>query len=307
MDGILGAGNFESMRFEYVITVPAIWSDQAKDLTKFCAKKAGIGDAKLITEPEAAMVHVLKDMPTDQFAMGDTFMICDAGGGTVDLITYRVTSVDPLQVEEVVSGDGDRCGSAYITRLFGNYVAEHHATLPTWTPEHTATIIEGFKTKAKRTFDDKDDCVIIKVPGVRDYQKRDIKILKQKVFIPAADIKAMFDQVCPTVFGLIKEQRRRAKGKGIDISTVILVGGFCQSPYLRRYLSDKLSMIDKSIEVIIPRYGWSAVVRGALSRALPIVDTPQSFPRVMSRVARRFYGITDSRIFDPSIDPESKK
>lgn len=117
----------------------------------------------------------------------------------------------------------------------------------------------------------------------------------------------MFDQVCPTVFGLIKEQRRRAMMKGAVITAVILVGGFCQSPYLREYLKNKLALHDKKIKVIETKDGWSAVVRGALSRALPILASHQSFPRVTSRVARRFYGITDSRVFDPSFDPESKK
>lgn len=307
VDDLLVAGHFDSVHVEYVITVPAIWSDGAKDLTKFCAKQADLGDAKLITEPEAAMVHVLQHMSADEFAKGDTFMICDAGGGTVDLITYKVTSVEPLRVEEVVQGDGERCGSAYITRLFGNYVAKHHATLSTWTSENTAAILEGFETKAKRTFDDKDEHVIIKVPGAIDYHKRDIKIHKHKVFIPTADIKVMFDQVCPTVLSLIKEQRRRAKNKGIDITGVILVGGFCQSPYLRTYLAESLASIDRNIKIIVPRYGWSAVVRGALSRALPILPSQQGFPQVTSRFARRFYGITDSRVFDPSIDPESKR
>lgn len=307
VDDLMGAGSFELIQREYVITVPAIWSEPAKDLTRFCAQKAGMGNVKLITEPEAAMVYALQEMQAGEFTVGDTFMICDAGGGTVDLITYKVTSNDPLRVEEVVQGDGDRCGSAFITRLFGQYILDNHAKLPHWTEKHTATAIECFETRAKRKFEDKDTEVIIKVPGTGDYQKRNIKILKHKVFIPAADVKVMFDQVCPTVLSLIKEQRRRAAAKGVTITGIILVGGFCQSPYLRRYLRNQLTSMDKNIKFIEPKSGWSAIVRGALSRALPILPSHQNFPQITSRFARRFYGITDSRIFDPSTDPESKR
>lgn len=33
-------------------------------------------------------------------------MLCDAGGGTVDLISYEVDSVDPLELKELVPGKG---------------------------------------------------------------------------------------------------------------------------------------------------------------------------------------------------------
>lgn len=307
VDKMMGEGTFTTTQIEYVITVPAIWSDQAKDLTKFCAQRAGLGSPKLISEPEAAMVYVLQEMSSDGFDIGDTFIVCDAGGGTVDLITYKVSSIDPLEVEEVVPGNGDRCGSAYITRLFRDHILKNHATLPSWTEEATAAAVQCFEDRAKRKFDDKDTEVVVKVKGARDCSKHNVKILKQKVFIPSATIKAMFDEVVPTVFNLIKEQRRRAMQKGSSITGVVLVGGFCESPYLRQYLQQGLHKLDKHIKIIIPRHGWSAVVRGALSRALPIVAANPLIARVTVRYARVYYGITSSRPFDSRYDPESKK
>lgn len=39
--------------------------------------------------------------------VGDSFVVCDAGGGTVDLITYEVTKMKPyLQLAELVPGTG---------------------------------------------------------------------------------------------------------------------------------------------------------------------------------------------------------
>lgn len=311
VDDQLGDGTFQLATIEYVITVPAIWSDAAKDLTKFCAEKAGMHHAKLITEPEAAMIYVLQNMPADGFSVGDTYMICDAGGGTVDLITYRVTSIRPrIEVEEVVAGDGDRCGSAYITRQFHQYVLHKYAkVVPSWTEEQTAAAVECFEIRTKRKFDNEDLEVVVKVTGARDYSKGGLMVKKQKVFIPAADIKVMFDTVCCTVADLIKEQRSKAaKTKDyMGIKAVVLVGGFGESPYLRQYLKTEFARIDKSIAFVEPKHGWSAVVRGALSRALPIVASQQLVPRVTSRQARRFYGITLSQPFDAGRDPESKK
>lgn len=107
---------------EYVLTIPAIWSDSAKALMVSAAQKAGYGqhrvDFHLVSEPEAAAAYTLKVIQPNDFKEDDTFIICDAGGGTVDLISYKVQSLDPLRVDEVVGGTGDLCGSVYLDSGF---------------------------------------------------------------------------------------------------------------------------------------------------------------------------------------------
>jgi hypothetical protein len=50
---------------EFILSVPAIWSDQAKDKTMDCALNAGFGgrnqetNIRLISEPEAAAVYTI--------------------------------------------------------------------------------------------------------------------------------------------------------------------------------------------------------------------------------------------------------
>lgn len=70
---------------QYIITVPAIWSESAKNLTRACAVAAGMGrnisDIRLIKEPEAAGIYALDNMRNLGLAVGDTFVLCDAGGG----------------------------------------------------------------------------------------------------------------------------------------------------------------------------------------------------------------------------------
>jgi len=88
---------------EYVLTVPAIWSDSAKALMIDAAENAGFGthreDFNFIGEPESAAAYTLRAIQpnhlnasvllrsssrgTNSLQIGDTFVICDAGGGTV--------------------------------------------------------------------------------------------------------------------------------------------------------------------------------------------------------------------------------
>jgi hypothetical protein len=80
-----GSVFLRNQQISYVITVPAIWKDSAKALTRQAAVRAGIPDAKLelITEPEAAALYCATICEEVDLRDGDHFLVCDAGGGTV--------------------------------------------------------------------------------------------------------------------------------------------------------------------------------------------------------------------------------
>lgn len=48
--------------------------------------------------------------------IGDALVLCDAGGGTVDLISYEIMNLNPLEVKELVRGTG-RLGKLSICPL----------------------------------------------------------------------------------------------------------------------------------------------------------------------------------------------
>lgn len=72
---------------EYVITVPAVWEEKARDLTAKCAVDAGMGSEDklhIVSEPEAAAIYAIskfQQINTGGLEIGDTFVLCDAGGG----------------------------------------------------------------------------------------------------------------------------------------------------------------------------------------------------------------------------------
>lgn len=69
--------------------MPAVWSDLAQAKTRTCAEQAGMGKGSalhIITEPEAAAMYALDIMDPHDIEIDDTFVLCDAGGGTVDLV-----------------------------------------------------------------------------------------------------------------------------------------------------------------------------------------------------------------------------
>ena len=106
-------GVMQMTKVDFILTVPAIWSDSAKKKTEDAAIRAGMGNEnglELLSEPESAAIYTLKNIDTtrSQVRVGDRIVVCDAGGGTVDLISYDIRQTHPsLSVMECAAGTGD--------------------------------------------------------------------------------------------------------------------------------------------------------------------------------------------------------
>ena len=108
------------------ITLPATWSHKARDATRAAAIEAGFGsrtqDKIMLTdEPEAATICALKTNAAS--FKGESILkesgcitIADLGGGTCDLISYKIVKASPLQLEEACVGAGAKCGGTTIDR-----------------------------------------------------------------------------------------------------------------------------------------------------------------------------------------------
>ena len=168
-----GRGWQDAYVIKPVLTVPAIWSDRAKDTTLRIAQKAGIpGDIDLVSEPEAAALAVLKDMHRDDEPLqrGDAFVVCDAGGGTVDLISYRIVDTNPLRMEECATGGGGLCGSVFLDQSFEHYIrslvgVDEYSNLK---PSHRRRMMRDFELNVKRRFKGDDKPLSVDLIGVED-------------------------------------------------------------------------------------------------------------------------------------------
>lgn len=102
----IGKHLWENLKIKIVLTVPAIWDHKTQELTRKAAKMAGLmarssTTLELIGEPEAAALAVFDEMSVQKkrsLSVGDSFVVCDAGGGTVDLISYTIEQSEPLKL-----------------------------------------------------------------------------------------------------------------------------------------------------------------------------------------------------------------
>ncbi|KAL1835667.1 hypothetical protein VTJ49DRAFT_6256 [Mycothermus thermophilus] len=238
-----GESFLASTKVDFVLTCPAVWSDAAKATTLQAAERAGMGaqsQIQMISEPEAAAVYTLKAIQPNHLKVGDNFIVCDGGGGTVDLIAYKIVSLKPLRVEESAVGTGGLCGSAFLNYRFEEHVKNRIGQarfdeMKAKKPKTWQMGLRYFEEFVKRSFnEDEHTEVNIPFPGLPDDESAGLD--SGFLIMTASQVKDIFDPVVKEVCELVQGQVDALRAKGGVVSGIILVGGFGQSDYLYRRL-----------------------------------------------------------------------
>src|SRR5208283_2521500 len=120
---------------DVLLTVPASFDEEARELTLRAAEQAGLQHVTLLEEPQAAFYAWLEaqgDGWRQRIKVGDLILVCDVGGGTTDfsLITVSEENGD-LALKRVAVGDhillgGDNMDLALARLLQQRLEAEGH-------------------------------------------------------------------------------------------------------------------------------------------------------------------------------------
>ncbi|RFU77784.1 phosphatidyl inositol 3-kinase [Trichoderma arundinaceum] len=288
LEGQLSPSIVQSTPMDVVVTVPAIWSNSAKQETENAASLAGFGGEnkiKLISEPEAAALYTVKYLSPSVLQTGRRFVVCDAGGGTVDLITYEVAKVQPLQMREVTEGTGGKCGSSMLNMRFRRYLKQAHGD-KYWTDERLVIALSDFES-FKKDFSPKGEPLTLKVDPSLGLRRNRFTISQDDMTMK------IWDPIMKDIICLINEQISMADE---EVAAVVLVGGFGQSKYLKSRVRDA---IISGVRVLQPENGVTAVVKGAVIYGLGNYQPAMAPVGIASRVARRSYGTCLLAKYDP--------
>ncbi|OTA02216.1 hypothetical protein A9Z42_0025540 [Trichoderma parareesei] len=254
----LGAQNIDHLPIDFWLTVPASWSEKAKMLTKPAATDAGfatrsIDRIMLISEPEAAAQLALKSSlhRVEDFVKPKAgVMICDCGGGTVDITTYEVEETQPtLKLREIAVGAAGKCGGTFVDRnlyrLLSQRFGDAFTSLDTQQIGPGSLFMDQFELKKKdfsmQTPSKRAHRLVLHMPQLqltmktaKYYEKRSSSIL-----LTQEDYKMLFDPVVDMIIGLVQDQVNQVRKKGeCPIESIVLVGGFGSSPYLKERLTE---------------------------------------------------------------------
>ncbi|KAI8889304.1 hypothetical protein K501DRAFT_300296 [Backusella circina FSU 941] len=296
------SGVFDQSKFRYCLTVPAMWTDRAKAAMREAAIRAGIilrtdppERLSLISEPEAAALYCEKKSEQFNLTHGQRFMICDAGGGTVDLIVFEIDKKygRSRTLKEATNGHGASCGSGFLDVRMKDYIARKFAHIGPINPQSMDLIMDIFINTIKPEFNGIEDHFLT-LPasmGFGDITDISIGLEKGTILLPAHELRSqVFEPVVLQVLDLIESQLQQSP----NLEAIFLIGGFGQSNYLFNRIEDTFTHRVGMIGV--PPRGELAVVRGAVYFGLS--------PRTISeRVSRRTYGVETRMLFQNELDP----
>ncbi|KAL0079423.1 hypothetical protein F4703DRAFT_1932414 [Phycomyces blakesleeanus] len=276
---------YDASKFRYCLTVPAIWDDEAKAIMREAAILAGIINRRdhpdrliLTSEPEAASLYCEKKLGQFNLTHGQRFMICDAGGGTVDLIVFEIdASSGPKFLREVTKGSGSTCGSTFLDKNMRDLMKKRFGNYADSSKDVIDNLLEHFVSSTKPQFDNEDDEFFILPISLNptEIMLSDIGIVDGRIQVTVDELREdVFKPVVKQVLDLISDQIDQSQA---HIDAIFLVGGFGQSSR-----------------------GELAVVRGAVISG---VDPN----KITHRILRRTYGICVDSIFDPFKDPHEKR
>lgn len=319
------AGGITKNDIHWVLTVPAIWTDSAKQFMRRAAEEGGIHSESLTIalEPEAASIFC-RHLPLDRFIdssgdiakypPGTKYMILDAGGGTVDITIHEITSSGSLKEIQAASGGGwggilvDKAFEDLLIDILGKDVYGEFLKKET---EDWIDLGRIFELKKKTIDPRKDNRINMKLPLsiIKLYQRMkekaledtiaeskygsDIELRGDKLRLESSLMKSLFknsiEKTVSHVNTLMKERN------ACDIKAILMVGGFSESPMLQEAIKHSF----QNVKVIIPKEAAPAVLRGAVCFGHePMVIT--------ERVLKFTYGVGCNKAFREGIHPKSK-
>ncbi|CAM1506717.1 Fc.00g063580.m01.CDS01 [Cosmosporella sp. VM-42] len=300
----ISAELLQKCKFHVVITLPAIWPHYTQRRMEQAAKLSGILDERssgetilrFISEPEAAALATIKDFSRRSTTKpGDTIVVCDAGGGTVDLISYVIETVEPFVIKECVKGDGDLCGGVFLDAGFIDLIKKK-VTAEAWgqvsKAEERKFLNDGWEHGIKPQFQNQQRTWLVDLPESCSHKKGAGLKRKRAIELSSSDIKSVFSPVMVKIEALVERQSRAVKQKySAPPKHIILVGGFGRS----RYLFDRLQASFGPSTAVLQSQGnkpWTAICRGAVVRGLTEHDLAQDLGvKIEARIARISYGI----------------
>jgi len=94
---------------DVLLTVPASFDEEARELTRRAAEQAGLQRVTLLEEPQAAFYAWLESQGDNwrrRIKVGDLVLVCDVGGGTTDFSLIAVSEEDgDLALKRVAVGE----------------------------------------------------------------------------------------------------------------------------------------------------------------------------------------------------------
>ncbi|XP_052779784.1 heat shock 70 kDa protein 12A-like [Mya arenaria] len=309
----------------WVLTVPAIWDNAAKQFMREAAIEAGIESAMLsiALEPEAASLfcrHLPVERSGDELSLGSLragkqYLVLDAGGGTVDITVHEVTPSG--DVKELYKASGGAWGGTKVDDSFEEFLAclTDKTVITKFKEDHLddyLDLLRRFEVKKRIIDPDKDSKVVMSMPlafftTVKELLNKDFKeivdlssyseqvsLSGDKLKMDPAVARNFFKESIDSTVEHVKDVLQKRENRGVE--AILMVGGFSESKMLNKAVKQAFP----GLKMIVPNDAGLAVLKGAVMFG----HEPMG---ITERISKYTYGIQSNDLFDSSKHPESAK
>ncbi|MGF9664279.1 Hsp70 family protein, partial [Arthrobacter crystallopoietes] len=247
------------------VSHPASWGGYKSELLRQALAQAGLANAALVSEPEAAALHYASQ---ERVPDGSLVAVYDLGGGTFDAAILRKdsgTSFSPLGRPNGI----DQLGGADFDDAVFNHVtagaAEAFEGLDTADPAVLLALARLRRecTEAKEALSSDSEATIpVLLPGAQTQ----VRLVRQ-------EFEAMIDGAIGQTIGTLRHTLEAAGVDPAQLSAVLLIGGSSRIPLVAQQLSAEL---DRPIAIDAdPKASISLGAALAAAGALPVVPATE--------------------------------
>ncbi|XP_053400546.1 heat shock 70 kDa protein 12A-like [Mercenaria mercenaria] len=275
---------------QWVLTVPAIWNDAAKQFMREAAEDAGILKSKLLIalEPEAASLfcrHLQvqkgdEDMSLASFKSGTKYIVVDAGGGTIDITVHQVIVDGKLR--ELHKASGGAWGGTEVDKAYEQFIASiaGKETFQVFKEEHMDDYIDllrTFEVKKRDISPQQSTKVTFRIPPslaetileatdltikerILSSEYRDqVSYQSGKLRVDADVTRTFFQKAIDSIIRHISSLMQKQSAR--NCQAILMVGGFSESNVLQDAIRNKFG---SGMKIIIPEGAGLAVLKGAV-------------------------------------------
>ncbi|KIM26380.1 hypothetical protein M408DRAFT_330575 [Serendipita vermifera MAFF 305830] len=229
---------------------------------------------QFVTEAEASVHYALAQHPSQWLRTKTVFAVVDCGGSTIDTTIYRCMSTSPLSLYETCPSQCVQAGGIFVNREVQKLLEAKLRRSNFNSREIIKSMTDAFERDVKPKFN-----------GVLN--QYDLKFERGRITLSNEELKPVFDAVINEIVascsGVIVKQKAEY---------VLIVGGFGESPYLRKILSQKLTP-----------YGIQVVTVGDYVEGAIISHIKQF---VVARAARATFGGCVRSLYDKNLHRERR-
>jgi molecular chaperone DnaK (HSP70) len=284
----------------WAVTIPAIWKPEVADFMRKICEKVVAPATRLIHEPEAAAIAVMKNLNL-LTKKGEKIMVIDAGGGTCDFELYiidgRKGEEGKFSLKEIVPSDGVPAGGTSVDNSFWELLAKkmamaggvweewHEDTLAAmknlleafWKENRSAKVVwqELWEMKKKEIQTSRDAFLRFSLTdqntGYKIWLRKSNEKICNALDNEGISIKFSKEEIEDLVFKpaitkiLNKIEEIHEEHDLSKIDHFFLVGGFAGSVFLRSRVSELIQKLKggKTLQTLNPRDAGAAILGGA--------------------------------------------